>query len=202
MSEQTNLFNIQEKTVYCIDTCVFLNCLNISTEVDEPYAADVFPGALAHIEAKMVSGKVVSTVATYNELRKRESKVEGLKDWLRGHKQYFIEEDLAQAQEMKPITIKYPVYATDKGDYGDVALVGFARSRGLTVVTAETRKDQHRQLHPKVPNVCDEFDVPCLSVVGFLRAEGLVFTLSTSSVSLPEPAKEKVPAFPVEQTVE
>lgn len=184
MSEQTDIFNIQEEAVYCIDTCVFLNCLNISTDDDEPYAADVFPGALEYIESKMISGKVVATIATYNELKKRENKVEGLKEWLRKNRKFFIDEDSSQASAMKPIAIKYPVYSTDKGDYGDIALVGFAKSRGLIVVTAETRKDQHRKLHPKVPNVCDEFGVICLSVVGFLRTEKVVLSLSP----LPPPA--------------
>lgn len=183
MEQQTDLFNPQEETAYCFDACVYLNFLKLG---DEPYGMDVMEGAFEYIEEKMKSGKIISTIAVFNEIKKWEDKVPGLKDWLHKNKPYFIEEDLAQALAMKPITNKYEIYATDKGDYGDLTVLGMAKSRGLTIVTSEKRKDQHRQTHPKIPNVSDEFDVVCINVIEFLRKEGIVLQIKpTTSSAIP-----------------
>jgi hypothetical protein len=182
MERQTDLFNPQEEADYCFDACVFLNFLKLG---DEPYSMDVMEGAFEYIEEKMKSGKIISTIAVFNEIKKWEDKVPGLKDWLHKNKPYFIKEDLAQALAMKPIIKKYEIYATDKGDYGDLTVIGMAKSRNLIVVTSEKRKDQHRETHPKIPNVSEEFGVDCLNVIEFLRKEGIVLQVKPSISQIP-----------------
>jgi hypothetical protein len=144
---------------------------------DEPYAMDVMEGVLEFLESKLKSGKIICPVAIYDELKKREKSVDGLKDWLKEYKHCFLDLSTDQISVMAPIVNKYDVYASDKGDYGDVAVIGFAKARKLIVVTSEVRKDQHKKLHPKVPNVCEEFDVECISVIELLRCEGVKLKL-------------------------
>lgn len=187
METQTDIFNIQEEAVYCFDASTFLNLLKVTD--DEPYAMDVMEGAYEYIQAKMRSGKIISSIAVYNELRKHEKKVPNLKEWLKENKHCFIDEDLAFSEAMRPIVKEYEIYTTDKGDYGDISIISLAKSRNLTVVTAEKHKDQHRKIHPKIPNVCEEFDVESLTMIGFLRKEGVVLKLSSASEH-PIPIKE------------
>ena len=176
MNQQVDLFTENEEPAYALDTSSFLNILKITD--DEPYAQDVMPGLLEFLEKKLKSGKIICPIAIYKELKKREGEVEGLKDWLKEYRHCFYDLDQAQADAMRPITNEYEVYSTDKGDYGDLAIMGFCKSRKLTVITSEVRKDQHKKLHPKIPNVCGEFDIPCVSLIEFLRREGVVLRLS------------------------
>ncbi|HET9174193.1 MAG TPA: DUF4411 family protein [Candidatus Saccharimonadales bacterium] len=173
MSQQTDIFHQPDEPKYCFDTSVFLNFLIISDS--EPYGMDVMASGWEYIQQKMASGKIIAPKAVYDELKKREDTVPGLKDWLKQHSNAFLPVDTPLITAAKPIVLKYDVYATDKGDYGDLMVMSFAKSRNLTVVTSEVRKDQHKQLHPKIPNVCDEFDVQCRSVIQFFRDEGLNF---------------------------
>lgn len=177
MNQQVDLFTENEEPVYALDASSFLNILKVTD--DEPYAQDVMPGLIEFLEKKLKSGKIICPIAIFNELKKWEDRVEGLKDWLKEYRPSFCELDKKQTDAMRPIAQKYDVYGTDKGDYGDLVIMGFAKSRNLIVITSETRKDQHKQLHPKIPNVCEEFEIPCISLIEFLRREGIKLTLKS-----------------------
>jgi hypothetical protein len=41
----------------------------------------------------------------------------------------------------------------------------------LKVVSLEQRAEQHSRRRPKIPNVCEEFGIGCVTLAGFLREE-------------------------------
>jgi hypothetical protein len=133
-------------------------------EGSRPYSKDVFPGVFETVERLIDMGKIVCPMEIKSEMLRHANNVPGLKEWVKNHPDCFIKVDIEQVNAMRPIANKYEIYTTDKGDQGDIALIGLAKSRSLIVITEEIRRDQHKISHPKIPNVCDEYDVECINL--------------------------------------
>ena len=52
----------------------------------------------------------------------------------------------------------------------DPWVIGLAKARGFTVVTAE--KASGSLAKPKIPDVCGELGIPCIEIVDFFRKQG------------------------------
>lgn len=170
-NQQTSLFNTQQEPVYVMDTCCFMHMMD--QVGDRPYSKDVFPGVFETVERLIDTGKIVCPMEIKTEMLRHAKDVLGLKEWVTSHTDCFIKVDIEQVNAMRPIVNDYEIYATDKGDQGDIALIGLAKSRSLIVVTEEIRRDQHKKNHPKIPNVCDEHNIECINLTGLLRREGI-----------------------------
>ena len=54
---------------------------------------------------------------------------------------------------------------------GDLEVMTLADALGITVISLESESPFPSQKRPKIPNVCKEFGIDCVSVTGFLRRE-------------------------------
>ena len=168
MTQSMGLFEIEPR--FCIDTNVLVSFLSESD--DEYYGADVFPDHWELIQRLITSGDIVAPRQIENELSGHATKHAKIGPWLRRNDHMF--RDLGNAGELllaKRIVNAYPAYARNTNYLGDLELMVLAGHRQLTVVTLEIGMQQTGQRHPKIPNVCAEFGIKCLSVTGFLRAE-------------------------------
>jgi hypothetical protein len=162
------LFEIEAR--YCIDTNVLVSFLSESD--DEYYGADVFPDHWALIERLITSGDVVAPRQVEHELIGHAKKHPQIGLWV--HRNDHMFRDLSSSEELllaKRIVNAYGAYARNTNYLGDLEVMTLAGANGLTVVSMEIGLQQAGQRRPKIPNVCDEFGIPCLSVSGFLRAE-------------------------------
>jgi hypothetical protein len=168
MIGQASLFD--EEPRYCIDTNVIVSFLR-GTE-DEFYGADVFAPQWALMERLMRNGAIVAPRQVEKELLKWDRSIKGMAPWVKDHKRMFLDVELsAQLESAKRIVNAYPAYARDLNHLGDLAVISLAESLGIAVLSLEGRHESNSQKRPKIPNVCDEFGIDCVSVSGFLRRE-------------------------------
>jgi uncharacterized protein involved in tolerance to divalent cations len=120
----------------------------------------------------MKDGRIVGARRVEIELEKWEERLPPLKAWLDGHKYLFCDVTDAQLAAAKQIANAVPAYGWNDNYLGDLEVITFAKARSLTVISLEQRALQHSRQRPKIPNVADEFDIPCVNLDGFLRAEG------------------------------
>lgn len=65
----------------------------------------------------------------------------------------------------------YPVYGKTDNYLGDLEVMSLAGALGVAVISLEIEAREPSQRRPKIPNVCKEFGIDCVSVAGFLRRE-------------------------------
>ena len=153
---------------YAVDTNVIIAFMR--TGENESYDKDVFPKHWDYIEKLISEGKIISAKRIEVELRKWTSNVKGLEAWLKKNSQMFLAETSGQLKFAKEIAKRYPYAAKIDNNSYDLMLIALAGDMGITVLTLENQK-KHRPEKPKIPTVCDEFDVKCISLKDFFRAE-------------------------------
>lgn len=156
---------------YSIDTNVIVSFLGDSDS--EHYPLDVFKPQWEFLERAMKDGRIVAARRVETELEKWQKRISTMKAWLHDHKYLFcdIESD-AQLVGAKELVNAYPAYGTSDNYLGDLEVMALAKARDLTVITLEQKAQQHSKKRPKIPNVCEEFSVECVTLAGFLRQEG------------------------------
>jgi predicted nucleic acid-binding protein len=169
MNAQDALFEAIPR--YCIDTNVIVSFLK-GTD-DEHYGADVFAPQWSLIERLCASGIIVAPRQVQTELAKWHEAAPAVAAWAVRHRYIFrnIDSD-AQLAAAKTIVNAYPAYSRDFNYLGDLEVVTLAAALGITVITLETANARPSQRRPKIPDVCREFGIDCVSLPGFLRREG------------------------------
>lgn len=152
---------------YCVDTNVIVSFLSESD--DEFYGADVFPTHWDRIETLVSEGQMVAPRQVEVELQHHATKRKKIGPWLAKHSHMFRDVDSAQLSLAKRIVNEYPAYARNENYLGDLEVITLAGSLDITVVSLELPQQQSGQRRPKIPNVCAEFAITCLSVTGLLR---------------------------------
>ena len=170
MTTQDALFD-PEPPRYCIDTNVVLSFLK-GTD-DEHYGADVFAPQWAVIERLILSGVIVAPRRVEDELSKWEKSVPAMGSWLKERSHMFREVATeAQLLSAKQIVGVYPAYGETMNYLGDLEVMTLAEALGLAVISLESESPGSiSKKRPKIPNVCKEFGIDCVSVAGFLRRE-------------------------------
>jgi hypothetical protein len=169
VTTQAALFE-PEPPRYCIDTNVVVSFLK-GTD-DEHYGADVFAPQWAVIERLILGGGIVAPRRVEHELSMWEKTIPAMGPWLKGRRHMFRDVATeAQLLAAKGIVGRYPVYGETMNYLGDLEVMTLAAALGLTVISLESQSLHPSPRRPKIPNVCQEFDIDCVSVVGFLRRE-------------------------------
>ena len=153
---------------YCIDTNVIVSFLSESD--DEVYGSGVFAAYWDLIEGLINEGRVIAPRQVETELHRQADRVPALPSWLKQHHHMFrdIETD-EQLVFAKRLVNTHSAYARNENYLGDLEVISLSAAMGLTVITMETKRQVSGHRNPKIPNVCEEFGVRCLSVVGFLK---------------------------------
>jgi hypothetical protein len=167
VAQQSSLFD--EESRYSIDTNVIVSFLR-GTD-DEYYGSDVFAPQWQYIEQLISSRTIIAARQVEIELKSWREKIVGMKEWLTAHASMFVEIDSAQLSSAKNIVNAYPIYGKTMNYLGDLTVMALAQSLSIAVLTMETVQQHSSQRRPKIPNVCREFGIDCVSVTGFLRRE-------------------------------
>ena len=165
-SNQTNLFNPR----YCIDSNVISSFMKNDTE---EWYSHGFETQWKFIEKQLLNNIIIAPLEVRQELKslfdstlKLKPCVEG---WLKRHQHIFKDKDDNQLLTAGLIVNKYPAYSQNDNTVTDLMIVSLAKAQRLTVITLENRATTHSKKRPKIPNVCDEFGIKCVSVSGFFR---------------------------------
>ena len=135
-----------------------------------------FPSLWEKVDAIVDEGRLVSTREVLNEIN--DSSIIALRDWAKDHGDIFTtptaEEGLFVAQifSIRHFQQNIEQKKLYKGGYNaDPFVVAKAAVIKGTVVTME----EHAPNAAKIPNICERFDIPCLSLEKFMEAESWEF---------------------------
>jgi len=157
---------------YCIDTNVIVSFLRGTN--DEHYGADVFAPQWAIVEGLISSGEIVAPRRVEAELCGWTKTIPVLKRWLKSNSHMFRDVvSSEQLQTAKLIVNAYPAYGRNMNYLGDLEVMTLASGLDIAVISLEQAHPTASKSRPKIPNVCQEFNIDCVSLPGFLRRETL-----------------------------
>lgn len=172
MAAQPNLFGVSAE--YCIDTNVFADFWS-DPMAQRPYCIEVFERPWQYIDQEIQAGRIVSSMDVFVELK--DTKHPDLARWLGANKYIFQPNSPEQIKVLTSIINKYPAYTWEKKNQADPQIVALAKVMGCAVITLEKKITPNGGAvkMPKIPNLCEEFGVPCVSLVDFFIQEGQKF---------------------------
>jgi hypothetical protein len=95
--------------------------------------------------------------------------------WAKARTRLFVELDDPIQTATAEILSQFPkMVDTMRGrNRADPFVIAVARARGCTVVTGERNRGTPER--PRIPLVCAHFGLPCVDLLGLIRAEGWRF---------------------------
>lgn len=147
------------------------------------YDMDFCPGYWEWLEQQYQAGNIFSIDNVYVELVDYKDE---LSNWVKVHKEHFTpaSDDATQAVFADiadfVMSLQYK-HETEKAHFlskADPWIIAKALTTGATIVTHEVRvPDNSKKV--KIPNVSDEFGVPCINTYDLLRTLEAKFSLSS-----------------------
>lgn len=158
---------------YVLDTNVFIEAK------DCYYRFDVCPGFWKWLVWQNRNGSVYSVKAVDDELQKGG---DDLAEWARERgAEFFLSPDASTIRAVGTVASKVRAMGYEEAavsrffNTADYYLVAEACAKKCTVVTRETKSSSKR--HVKIPNICDELKIKCISPFDVLSAENARFVL-------------------------
>jgi hypothetical protein len=166
--------------IYSIDTSVFIDIW--CPPESNIYSKERMPELWQHIESLVDAGRIVAAKEVYDELERHASPE--LKDWLDNHKTIFqlTDQQVGYADDIiNKVYSKYKEgYRPLVSDAADPFVVASALCHGATVLTQEHKQGEHdpRLVNgPKIPTVCNAYNVPCVNLEEFIIKEGFAIRM-------------------------
>lgn len=135
-----------------------------------------FPTLWKNFNSLVASGGIVSTREVHREIEG--SALEGLRDWAKSYASLFPAPTAAEGTFVAKIYgVKHFQQNIEQqkllkgGRNADPFVIARAAIDRGTVVTMELLKPNAA----KIPNICDHFKIPCMTLEEFMEAEGWVF---------------------------
>jgi len=155
--------------VYVFDTSSFI--------VIGHYYPERFPTFWTRFDAAVDAEEIVSVREAFNELTTEASRP-WLSQWIKEHKEIFLVPSDEETQFVRRIfrvphfqmLVNGKARLTGKPT-ADPFIIAAARVRDGTVVSEETKKPNAA----RIPNVCEHFGIPCVTVEGFLAEKNWRF---------------------------
>jgi predicted nucleic acid-binding protein len=144
---------------------------------DRKFRKDIYDTLWTHMASQILGGTITSTEEVFRELK--ESNDPKFQQWLDSHKGYlYVEDDQAVITIATEILNKHPEILFQKGkkNGADAFLVATAKVYGLSVISEENREPEANLRNGacvKVPNLCDEQNVKCYSILDYCAKEGI-----------------------------
>lgn len=153
---------------YVLDSCF----LSDVWSPDGTYARDRHQGLWRLFEGQVERGEIIAPMEVREELTRCFD--DELDRWLGKHGAMFVEVHSAQVAVLEQIVREYPAFTRGKEHLADPAVVSLAAAEELAVLTSERYQTTPSSTLPKIPNLCEQHQVPCYRVNDYLRAENVV----------------------------
>ena len=151
---------------FCVDTSAWMDGWQ------RYYPVDVFPSLWARLEEKIATGHVICSEEVYVELAKKD---DDLHKWIQARKEMLLPLTEPIQQEAVRLLSQYPrLVDTLRGrSKADPFVVASAIVFGAVVVTGEVRTGSLDK--PRIPDVCGDKGIRCISFLQMIRELGLTF---------------------------
>lgn len=137
------------------------------------YPPGVFPTIWRQLEQLIEAGELRATEEILSEVAKKDDEV---LEWAEARKtELFVDLDEAVQRRARVILAAFPkLIDTRSGRSGaDPFVIALAAEHECAVVTGEQRSGSLKR--PKIPDVCRELAVPCISLLDLIREQGWRF---------------------------
>lgn len=151
--------------MYVFDTGVFIALFRY-------YDKEVFPTLWENLDELLRSKKIVSVREAKREIEKIE---DALNDWTKRHSSLFhaptehqlqfIGEKFSSDSDFRGLVKRENIIKG--GPVADPFIIALANEISGCVVTQEWKKPNA----PRIPNVCEKYNIECVNLVGFMRKE-------------------------------
>lgn len=150
---------------YCIDTNALIDLWR------RVYPPDIFQSLWKDIEKLVSDGSLISPREVFNELVKKDDE---LLKWAKNHKTMFKDLDDEQVKQVRNILNDFSnlVDQNKTTPDADPFVIALAISQNWTVITSEKPGVGGR---PKIPDVCNKYNVKCISLIDFFREQKLTY---------------------------
>ncbi len=138
------------------------------------YPPDFLPSLWQQIEMLIDAGTMVSPEEVLLEL---ERGADDLHDWAKNHQTLFLPPIASIQARVAHIVNTFPSFVPERaadGVWADPYVIATAQEVDGTVVTSELIAPPNAR-HVKIPNVCCELSVRCLTPLEFFRERGWQF---------------------------
>ncbi|NCO10877.1 DUF4411 family protein [Candidatus Saccharibacteria bacterium] len=158
---------------YCLDANFFYEFWLPNRK----FPKDIYDKLWEHMSSQISEGIFTSTEEVYRELK--ESSDPNFQQWLSLHSdKLYVEDDIPVISLATKILNNHPeiLFHKTKRNGADAFLVATAKTYGLAVITEESRvteADLQNNACVKIPNLCDELEVECYSILGYCKKEGI-----------------------------
>lgn len=151
-------------TVYCIDTSALIAAWY------ERYKPNRFPKLWIELASLVEAKRLVSSTLVLRECSK--TRTEELRRWLKDREAMFLDpDDTVQGQVQHIVNTYTGLVAAGKDKFqADPFVIALAKVGGYTVITEESGVGSLR----KIPGVCNDMKVPCISLMQLIDAEDWV----------------------------
>lgn len=133
---------------------------------------DIYPSLWNKIGELMADGTIISSQEVYDEIA-----VGGddLEKWAKVRKECFLPSEVPIQETVREILQNHRglVEGGSKKNSADPFVIALARNNRCKVVTEEVRT--HNSNAPKIPDVCEAYDIECIDFVGFSREVKFAF---------------------------
>lgn len=152
--------------VYCIDTSALIDLQR------RFYPPDVFKSLWKNFENLIVERRIISPREVLNELKNTDDE---LFNWAKTKKKMFIDLDLEQMKLLKDIlsTFSNLIDPNKIIPDADPFIIALAISEGCSVISSENLTGSGGR--PKIPNVCQHFNITCFKLIDFFRRQNWTF---------------------------
>lgn len=160
------MINLPEPAGYCIDTSAIIKMWR------EVYFPKIFPSLWKEIGILIDKRILISSMWVYRELHKKSDEIF---EWAKIHKIMFENENQTQVNYVRKIMNKFQtlVDREDASTDADPYIIALAMDKNYKLITSETKT-----FHPtktKIPEVCNHYNVICLSPTEFIYAQDWKF---------------------------
>lgn len=155
--------------IYVFDTNIFIQFFS-------SYYRGQFPSLWQQFDELAANDQITSTREVMRELGGRGN--EALQGWLKASKELF---PAPTANEAQFVTAIYAMTHFQQnierkkllkgGNVADPFIIARAKILSATVVTLE----RERPNSAKIPNICNHFSIPCVSLEEFMKRENWIF---------------------------
>lgn len=133
---------------------------------------DIYPSLWSKIGELMADGTIISSQEVYDEIA-----VGGddLEKWAKVRKECFLPSEVPIQETVREILQSHRglVEGGSKKNSADPFVIALARNNRCKVVTEEVRT--HNSSAPKIPDVCEAYNIECIDFVGFSREVKFAF---------------------------
>ena len=153
------------KVTYVVDTNVFIQL--------RQYPQEVFVSLWQALEESVETGVLTSVDEVLKELKKSDGTIT---KWAKSRREMFTKPSLEEQRIVFDIVARFPGVMKEKNlllgiPEADPFLIAKALIKGYTVMTLEKKKPNAA----KIPNICEHYEVPCISLFDFFARQGWRF---------------------------